>query len=243
MVLGKQFSDFTRISLEDRLRFKAEGEFALELVAASPTANRVYTLPDPGADATVLVTTTPQGTPGVLSRGDLAAESADLVKDIQGDLRTITGLTLTATGGAALHKIVAGAYGTGTMELRGNDTNNDTVTSTSSFLVALPHEYVAGSAVTLKVTSLTSGAELTTTRTLDAEAFLVAKDGSAGADLVSTLIQTITAIAAEYSFVITPTGLVAGNKLRVNLQNVVTSTGVDRAHISDVRLTLGSVKG
>lgn len=180
---------------------------------------------------------------GAIARAALAAETG-IYRQLLQTLRTITGLVLDATGGAALHKIVAGAYGTGTMELRGNDANNNTVTSTSSFEFILPPEYVAGGAITLRVNGKTSGAGTITAQTLDAEAFKVAADGTAGSDICATTIRTLTQTATDFDFTITPTGLVAGDKLRFNIQSLVTisDTTTTRTHISDVQVRC-AIKG
>lgn len=178
-----------------------------------------------------------------LARQYLAAETAIFRQPLQ-LLRTITGLVLDATGGAALHKIVAGAFGTGTMELRGNDASSNTVTSTSSFEFVLPPEYVAGGAVTVRVNAKTSGAGTISAQTLDVEAFEVNADGTAGSDICATAIQTISQTSANYDFTITPTGLLPGDKLRINLQSLVTISNATatRTHISDVAV-LCAVKG
>lgn len=181
---------------------------------------------------------------GSLARADLATETAHFPIDLQRGISTITGLPLDTTGGAALLKIVAGAYGTGTLELRGNDANNNTITSTGSFVFVLPENYVSGAAITLRVYANSSGSGTITVRTIDAEAYLLAVAGTAGSDLCATTIQTLTGSNAAYDFTITPTGLVAGDKLRINLQGVLTITDATatRLVITDVRI-LTSVKG
>lgn len=172
---------------------------------------------------------------GSVGRAALTQETGIFRQALQ-TLRTITGLVLDATGGAALHKIVAGAYGTGTMELRGNDASSNTVTSTSSFEFILPEGYVAGGAISLVINAKTSGGGTITAQTIDAECFKVAADGTAGADICATAIQTISQTATNYTFAITPTGLVAGDKLRFNIQSLVTISNATatRTHISDV---------
>ncbi len=179
-----------------------------------------------------------------IPRSALIAELNALTLPLAYNVRNIDGTVLDATGGATKYKIVAGAFGTGTMELRGNDANNNTVTSDGLVEFVLPPEYVSGTGITVRLNARSNGAGTITVRTVDIEAFKVATDGAAGSDLCTTNAQTITGTAANYDFVIDPTGLVAGDKLRFNVRSIltITDTTATRIILSNIQLRLASAK-
>lgn len=118
---------------------------------------------------------------------------------------------------------LADAAGSGIVGSTTNGGATNSVTETAAFEHTLPSSYVAGAAITLRVRAKVSVLR-TTTQTIGAVVKLLG-DASLGSDLNTTAAQTLTASYANYDFVITPTGLVAGNILDVAL-TVVNTAGV-----------------
>lgn len=245
----------------DKVEFRSSGGTGVTTLkfADSINTNRTVTMPDPGANASFVMTEGAQTINGVKTLGSapsvpdgsfarvkLATEAAALhTLNLQSLCRNIDGTVLDATGAATKWKIVAGAFGTGTLELRGNDANTNTVTSDLETVFILPVNYVAGSAITIRLFSHTTGAGTITARTIDAELFKMGTDGTAaGGDLVTTAAQTITGTSAAYDFVVTPTGLVAGDALRLNVRGsvAISDATATRTHLTAARVLI-DIKG
>jgi hypothetical protein len=108
----------------------------------------------------------------------------------------------------------------------GTTTNGGATASESEIchvLYPLPPDYVDGREVTIRLRAKVS-ATRNTSQTID----LVAKrmgDGALGADICATAVQTLTTAYANYSFVITPTTLVAGDILSLEVTLATDDTG------------------
>lgn len=105
-----------------------------------------------------------------------------------------------------------------------SSTNNTSVTEKAACYVALPSNYQAGGTLTLRLRGSVSVAR-TASCTIDA---VVKKLGDAGlgSDICETAAQSINSTtAANKDFVITPTGLVAGDVLMVEVTIVNNDTG------------------
>ena len=111
--------------------------------------------------------------------------------------------------------------GTNQVFIKGEATINETEASVGYFTFVLPEHYVSGGTVTLRATvdvEVAGDAVLNAASTVDFEAYLQSEtDGSVGSDLVSTAATAVTATAGAKDFVVTPTGLVAGNVLVIKL--------------------------
>jgi hypothetical protein len=106
--------------------------------------------------------------------------------------------------------------GTNQWNLKGEPSVNETEATTGLFSFVLPENYVSGGTITLRAVAdvLIEGDAVLTSATIDFEARLVSMtDGSIGSDLVTTAATAITATAGTKDFTVTPTGLVAGDKL------------------------------
>lgn len=122
--------------------------------------------------------------------------------------------------------LIGTALGTGGITLQGVDFGGTTADEKAGFEVVLPADYAAGGALTLKahagmLTTVSDG-----TATLDAEVFSDDGDGTVSADICATAAQSINSLTlATKSFTITPTGLVAGQRLYVRLSFAASDTG------------------
>ena len=134
--------------------------------------------------------------------------------------------------------VVYGTDGTDFPHLETIDGKNTTTAVVSRCVVKLPSNYVAGSAVTLRArcgmkTTVASNSAATT---IDFNVYSNAGTANTGsADLCETAAQSINSLtAANYDFVITPTGLVAGQDLHVKMTLTVTDSATATAVIGTV---------
>jgi Cu/Ag efflux protein CusF len=180
-----------------------------------------------------------------LARSVLIAESAFL--DLEERLKGADGadLALSETAGDFFRNI-----GTNQWMVDGEATVNETEASVGLFNFVLPENYVAGGTITLQVSALVvlaGDAANDATSTIDMEARKVTlTTGAIGSDLVATAAQTLATAGATYSFTVTPTGLVAGDKLVCKLTTSVVETagGTGAANSRITRLgALLQVKG
>jgi len=106
--------------------------------------------------------------------------------------------------------------------VKGTTTNNTTASEKAAVRVALPADYVDGQAVTLRVRAKVSAA-----RQVSATVDAVVKEcgDSLGADVCATAAQTLTTSFVNYDFTITPTDLVAGDELNIELALATNDTG------------------
>ncbi len=141
--------------------------------------------------------------------------------------RYANGNTVDATGGAGNPQIVAGGYGSGTLLLRGQDAHGTTKTETVQLEAVLPDSYVAGETVTLTLTARfsDSGTGTMSAKSIDVEAYEIAEAGTVGADICATAAQTLTTSMAQYSFTLTPTNLIAGDRINIFSRIVLTESG------------------
>jgi len=141
------------------------------------------------------------------------------------DLRNDDGSVLDATGGAGLFSATSGGFGTGTLTIDGEAASGNTKTDTMQFEFVLPPEYVAGGDVKLVVTAKESVGAATAATTLSAEAYESDGEGAVGADLYNAFdVTDITEAWQTCTAIITPTDLVAGDRLIVFVRIVTDDT-------------------
>lgn len=126
---------------------------------------------------------------------------------------------LASTAGTSL----LGFSGTAGAPLLGTATSNNSVTETASYVYTLPADYVAGAAISVIVRAKVSVLSQVT-KTIGASAKLIG-DGAVGSNLIATAAAVLTAAYANYTFVVTPTGLVAGNQLQLDFTTINDDTG------------------
>ena len=121
---------------------------------------------------------------------------------------------------------IPGVPGTSVPTLQGVDFGATATDEKCGFEFCLPAEYDAGQSITLRLRC----AMLTTVPdaaiTVDANCYKSDRDGAAGADICATAAQSIkNLVPANYDFVITPTGLAAGDRLVFVLTFAGSDTG------------------
>lgn len=160
---------------------------------------------------------------GALDRSNLSVESIFI--DLEERLKGADGadLALSETAGDFFRNV-----GTNQWMIDGEATINETEVSVGLFAFVLPENYVAGGLISLKVSALVilaGDAANDATSTIDMEARKVTKaTGAVGSDLVSTAPITLATAGADYEFVVTPTGLVPGDKLSCKFTTSVVET-------------------
>lgn len=101
----------------------------------------------------------------------------------------------------------------------------DTEVSVGWFEFQLPPEYVAGGDISIRAGVDVTGAGALGTCTIDFSAYLQNKlTGAVGSDLVATAATAISATEAYKTFVVTATGLVAGDLLTIKMTTSVDNT-------------------
>lgn len=107
--------------------------------------------------------------------------------------------------------LVTGTLGTDVPTLQSGDSKAATTTRYAGFFVPVPAEYVDGETITIVINAGMKTTVSDTSANLDLEAYRV---GAPTVDVCATAQQSINSLtAADKSFTITPTGVVAGEML------------------------------
>jgi hypothetical protein len=106
--------------------------------------------------------------------------------------------------------------------LTGTQTNTNAASESAAFAFALPDNYVNGDTVTVRVRAKVSATRFVS-QTVDVICKLAGD--TFGSDICETAAQTLTTSYANYDFVITPTGLVAGDVLWIEVYLATNDTG------------------
>lgn len=134
--------------------------------------------------------------------------------------------------------LVYGTDGTDFPHLETIDGKNATTAVVSRVIYRLPSNYVAGSAVTIRIRAgmKTTVATNTGSTTVGLNVYSNSGVGNLGsADLNTTAAQSVNSLtAADKDFVITPTGLVAGQDLHIKMTLTVTDVATGTAVIGTV---------
>ena len=173
-------------------------------------------------------------TPTTIGPGDKLIIELDFIGTDSGDagvmIAQIDEVSILAVTGAVSDDMVFvnGTTGTAAPMLQGADFGGTSTSVKAAWEFILPPEYRAGSAVTVVVKAgmITTVANPGTAPTVDCEVWKDAGTGLVGSDLCTTAAQSINSLVfANKSFVITPTGLVAGDKLIIRLSLAGTDSG------------------
>lgn len=142
-------------------------------------------------------------------------------------------LTATRTTNGTFHRYL----GTNQWIIGSETANNETETSVGWISFQLPSDYKAGGTIGIRAGVDLVGAGTAVTSTIDFEAYLQDEvTGAVGSDLVTTAAQTIAAVEALEAFVVTPTALVAGDRLVVKM-----TTSVAETAMSDINANINSL--
>lgn len=131
---------------------------------------------------------------------------------------------------------VIGTWGTDAPVIQTSDSKNTTVTQRARFSYRLPHNYVAGQALSVAAWAGMKTTVATSSATIDFEVYAKNEStGLVGSDLVTTGATTINSLtASDKAFVITPTGLVPGNELDIRVTIAITDVATATAVIGRI---------
>lgn len=154
------------------------------------------------------------------------------------DFQNSDGSVLAASAAAGKFGITLSA-GTA-MNLVTEAANSNTKTDVAIHEYIVPSSYVAGTNLTVTANTMyVLGSGTVGTHTLAAAAYLTANDGTQGATLIATAAQSVPAAAADVTFTITGTSLVAGSRLLLSFTLVIQDTGASNitAKLNSVRIS------
>jgi hypothetical protein len=115
------------------------------------------------------------------------------------------------------------------------DLKATTTTCYARFQFALPPEYDPAQTVTLRIRASMVTTVADATATIDAQVYECDRAGGVGADICATAAHDMNSLdAADYSFTITPTNLVAGDKLDIRIAIAVTDAATGTAVIGRI---------
>ena len=140
---------------------------------------------------------------------------------------TGTGAALGATAGtpSGAFGLTYGTFATNSPKIAGEAASGNSKTNKMRRQYTLPVEYVAGGNVTLRVNCKETVGAATVSTVVDAQVFKCDKAAGIGSDICATAAQDVTTSAANADFSITPSGLVAGDVLDIEVNIVTNDTG------------------
>ncbi len=239
---GNAFTGVNTFSLANGLGLKGTS-FNDTLIAKSTQGQAsVLTLHDVGAATGEIYTmAAAQTAAGVLSRADMVTETGVVINKGILHIKNLAGTTMAASAGAGVFGLSTTAtFGSpAQLSLVTEAANNNTKTDSCEFECVLPPDYVAGSAISVNVgQAITIGGGTLSVKTLTVDAFKMAADGTAGSNL-GPAGQNLTTSNTTLVYAITPTGLVAGDKLLIQMQTVLTETASSNvtANLTSVSVT------
>lgn len=132
--------------------------------------------------------------------------------------------------------LIVGTFGTDAITVQTSDAKNTSVTQRARFTCALPHNYVAGQALSIAAWAGMKTTVASSSATIDFEVY--AKNdstGLVGSDLVTTSATSINSLtAAAKEFTITPTGLNPGDELDIRVTIAITDSATPTAVIGRI---------
>lgn len=159
---------------------------------------------------------------GAIERDDLATETSAVYGIPINRIVSNAGAALTAAETAGTFDVT---IGTNTYLANGEVTDNETEVSVAYTQFVLPPEYVAASSVTIRLPCalIKTGSPTNNGSTIDLEVYEQSDAGAVGSDLVTTAAQTFAALDTWYTkdFVVTGTGLVAGDVINIKITSSV----------------------
>lgn len=217
--------------------------YVKQSVAPGASQTTIYTLRKNGVDTALTCT--------VSGAGTTASDTTHTVAFAAGDTWSIkavnsaTAATTVPAGGITFQPDPIGNFlinstpGT-SMNLQGHGAQNNTKTDVGIFEFQLPSTYVAEGPINILINAqrVVSGGTAGTT-TLGVNVYKAGVNGTHGADLQTQAVKTLTNSAADYAFAVTPTGLVAGDKLVIKITTIIQETangGTVTGQINSVRL-------
>lgn len=131
--------------------------------------------------------------------------------------------------------LYGGTFASATPKISTGDVKAAGCTRYARFQFQIPAEYDAGASVTLRAHAGMTTTVADTSALLDVECYKSDREAGLGSDLCATAAQSINSLTdADKDFVITPTGLSAGDVLDIRLTIVVVDAATGAAVIADI---------
>lgn len=140
---------------------------------------------------------------------------------------TGTGAALGAVAGtpAGAFGLTYGAYGTNSPKILGEAASGASKTDKFRFTKPLPPEYVDGANVTVRVHCKEAVGAATISTTVSCLVRKSDKETGVGSNICATSGQDVTTAYADKDFAVTPTGLVRGDILDIEVTGMTDDTG------------------
>lgn len=167
-----------------------------------------------------------------LAQDDNAIYAVPLV-----DLRVFDALATNLPGTSANDDLalVGGTFGSASPKISTGDVKASSVTRYARFQFQLPPEYVAGQSVTVRLHAGMTTTAADTSATVDVECYESDAEAGVGSDLCTTNAQSINNVTwADKDFIVTPSGLVAGDVLDIRITVAVVDGATGTAVIADI---------
>jgi len=131
--------------------------------------------------------------------------------------------------------LVGGTFGSASPKISTGDVKAAGCTRYARFQFGLPPEYVDGQTITLRLHAGMTTTVADGSATLDVEAYQSDGEAGVGSDICATAAQSINSLTmADKDFIITPTGVSAGDVLDIRLTIAVADSATVTAVIADV---------
>jgi hypothetical protein len=131
--------------------------------------------------------------------------------------------------------LYTGSLATDAPTIETGDCKTLTATRYARFQFPLPVEYVSGGSITVRINGGMKTTVAGTSAAVDVETYLCDRDGAVGSDLCSTAAQSINNLTlADKDFVITPTGLNAGDMLDIRVAIAIVDAATGTAVIGKI---------
>ena len=177
----------------------------------------------------------------------IAGEDSGNAGTITPEISNVSVLVASGLGGADDLALITGTPGTDALTIQGSDFGGTTSAEKAAFEFVIPQSYRSGGAITVRAKAGVLTTISDNTLTLDVECWKDAGTGLVGEDLCTTVAQDINSLtAANKDFTITPTGVVAGDRLIVRLSvagDDSGNAGVMIPEISNVAVLIADFAG
>ncbi|HEY4263391.1 MAG TPA: hypothetical protein VGM98_24725 [Schlesneria sp.] len=184
-----------------------------------------------------------QGLKAQAANGISVARSGILLETAKPYVLALTSWLVTGTGAglgtaagtpAGAFGLTVGTFGTNSPKIVGEAASGNSKTNKMRRLYSLPVEYKAGGNITVRVKCQEAVGAAQISTTVDMSVYKADKAAGIGSDICAANAQDVTVSAANCDFSITPTGLVAGDVLDIEINIVTNDTGGSHGTIATI---------
>lgn len=173
-----------------------------------------------------------------IARTDLTQENLAPYKIPLTDFRVWDAMATVLPGTSATDDLalIGGTFGTNSPTIQTSDLKNAGATTRyARVLFNIPHEYVAGQTVTIRVHGGMKTTVASASATVDVECYLSDDEEGISADLCTTAAQSINSLTdADLDFAITSTSIAPGDTLDIRIAVAVNDSATGTAVIGQI---------